>query len=254
MTQRIDSLDRYYNKVNTFKSVSTLLFWLNALLSLGIFFVDKMEMFKDILTTVFIIMTVLYFVIDNYLSVFLIPNVEEKRRTHLLSNSFGIQLDNETTNEYYNNNLEPSIMRLGANILENSLFAKKVTSEMVKGERIIILLYVLIWIGCLSMRNNDLELISIISQTLFASTLIPSYVRLEILCLQNQKIHDELYRVFLLQKNTPQKKIIPLVLDAFVKYESAKAYSGVKQSTKVFRKINPDVTREWENIKQNLKI
>lgn len=254
MTQRFDSLDRHYKQIVRYKLTSTILFWFNVLVSLIIFFVDGIEALKSFLTIIFIATTVLYFVADNYLSVFLIPSVEEKRRTHLLSNSLGIQLDTETTNLYYNNDLHPSIVRLGANILENSLFAKRVTGEMLKSETIIIILYTIIWIVCLSIRNTDIELISIVSQTLFASTIIPSWVKLLMLHNQNGRIHSELYRLFLMKKDTPQKILFPLVIDSFVKYESAKAYSGVKQSSKIFHKINPEVTGEWEQIKITLKL
>lgn len=254
MTQRFDSLDKYYKQIDRYQVTSTILFWFNALISLLIFFENGIETLKSFFTISFIVMTVLYFVVDNYLSVFLIPNVEEKRRTHLLSNSLGIQLDNETTNLYYNNDIQPSIVRLGANVLENSLFAKRVTGEMLKRETIIIFIYAIIWIVCLSIRNTDIELVSIASQTLFASTIIPSWVKLLMLHNQNERIHNELYRLFLMKKDTPQKILFPLVIDSFVKYESAKAYSGVKQSTKIFHKINPEVTREWEQIKNTLKL
>ena len=49
----------------------------------------------------------LLFILDNYLGVFKLPDVEDKRRVHLLSQSFGVPLDYEQTNLYYNNNLEP---------------------------------------------------------------------------------------------------------------------------------------------------
>ena len=254
MAERVDSLDRHYQSIEKTKSISNYLFGINVFLSIILLLINEMEFVKYITTIFFIVTTLLYFIVDNYLSVFLIPSVEEKRRTHLLTDSLGIPLDAEYTNLYYNNNLQPSILRLGANILENSLFSLRVTSEMVKKEGILILLYTVIWLGCMVLRNTDLALISVISQTLFATTLIPSFVRLVVLRNQNKRVHDELYRVFLLRKTTTQKSIVPLVIDAFVKYESAKAYSGIKQSSRIFFRINDEVTQEWAVIKNKLGI
>jgi hypothetical protein len=57
-----------------------------------------------------------------------------------------------------------------------------------------------------------------------------------------------------IHKGTDNDKVLPIILDSFVKYEAAKAYSGVKQSTKIFKKINPEISLEWEQIKTNLNI
>lgn len=37
-------------------------------------------------------------------------------------------------------------------------------------------------------------------------------------------------------------------------YEAAKAYSGIKQSSKIFFEINKEVSEEWEQIKEKLNI
>lgn len=254
MGERFDSLDKYYFKINQLDKLNTILFWINALLSIAVFFLGNYLILKEILLIIFIITTISYFLSDNYLSIFLIPNVEEKRRLHLLTNSFNVPLDNEKTNKYYNNNLKPSLLKLGANVLENSLFAKRVTQEMAKIERIKIASCIFVWLIALLIRTTDLELISIFAQTLFASTIIPAWLKLEVLSIKNNEIYKCLYDIFLFHSKNDEKKITARLLDCFIKYESAKAYSGVKQSSKIFQRINPEVTEEWEQIKRNLGI
>ncbi|MCY8219412.1 hypothetical protein MOC90_06240 [Bacillus spizizenii] len=257
MSERFDSLDKYYNAINNLDLASRILFWVNTVLTVAVYFLDDYEQAKSVLTGLFIITTLLYFIVDNYLGIFLIPRVEERRRTHLLTNSFGVPLDNERTNKYYNNTLEPSLLKLGANIFENSLFASRVTSEMAKQERWKILFLVLVWVVSLMIRNTDIELISIVAQTIFASTLVSSWLRLEVLRKKNEDIYKCLYDVFLLRRDgggTNEESTYARMLDCFVQYESAKAYSGVKQSSKIFFNINDEVTAEWEQTKHNLKI
>jgi hypothetical protein len=256
MSERVDSLDRHYKTIEKLNSTTSTLFWVNAALSIVVFFVDNYSTAKTVLLFVFTITTLAYFLIDNYLSIFKIPKVEDKRRVHLLTNSFNVPLDNERTNKYYNNELEPSLLKLGANIFENSLFAERVTHEMAKRERIKVILFIAVFVVAILLRTTEIELISILAQTLFASTLVTSYLRLEVLHHKNKAIYDCLHDIFLFhnQPTENDEKLSAKLLDCFVKYESAKAYSGVKQDTKIFLKINPEVTQEWEEIKRNLNI
>lgn len=258
MNERFDSLDKYYKVIENLSKTTTTLFWINSALSIAVFFFNNSPVAKDFLLYVFIITTLAYFVIENYLSIFSIPQVEDKRRVHLLTNSFNVPLDNERTNKYYNNNLEPSLLKMGANVFEDSLFAERVTREMVKRERIKIIILILVFVVAAIIRTTNLEVLSILAQTLFASTIIPTYLRLQVLHSKNKAIYDNLYNIFLFHNRSnsesDNEKLSAKLLDCFVKYESAKAYSGVKQDTKIFHKINPEVSLEWEEIKSNLKI
>lgn len=115
----------------------------------------------------------------------------------------------------------------------------------------------IVFVIALMLRTTEIEVISILAQTLFASTLIPAYLRLEVLHFKNKVIFDSLHDIFLLHNqgtNDDNERLSAKLLDCFVKYESAKAYSGVKQDSKIFHKINPQVTQEWEEIKRNLNI
>ncbi|WP_187393403.1 hypothetical protein [Bacillus sp. E214] len=257
MSDRFDSLDRHYKIIEKLNMTNSILFWVNAALSIAVFFVDEYETAKNILLFIFTITTLVYFVIDNYLSILKIPKVEDKRRVHLLTNSFNVPLDNERTNKYYNNDLEPSLLKLGANIFENSLFAERITHEMAKRERIKVGIFIVVFVIAIMLRTTEMELISILAQTLFASTLIPAYLRLEVLHYKNKVIFHSLYDIFLLHNqrtNDGNERLSAKLLDCFVKYESAKAYSGVKQNSKIFHEINPQVTQEWEDIKRQLNI
>lgn len=257
MSERYDSLDKHYKNIEKLNTTTSILFWVNAVLSIAVFFVNDYLNAKNILLFVFTITTLGYFVIDSYLSIFKIPKVEDKRRVHLLTNSFNVPLDNERTNKYYNNELEPSLLKLGANIFENSLFAERVTHEMAKRERKKVGIFILVFIIALMLRTTEIELISLLAQTLFASTLIPAYLRLEVLHFKNKAIFDCLHDIFLFHSqrtNDDNEKLSAKLLDCFVKYESAKAYSGVKQDSKIFHKINPQITQEWEEIKRNLNL
>lgn len=77
---------------------------------------------------------------------------------------------------------------------------------------------------------------------------------MEALFRKNKEIYDCLYDVFLFHKENSEEKISARILDCYVKYESAKAHSGVKQSSKIFWRLNEPLTQEWEQIKRKLNI
>lgn len=259
MSERFDSLDKHYKDIEYLMKATAILFWVNACLSIAVFFTNDFHIAEKILLYVFVFTTLTYFFIENYLSIIKIPRVEDIRRVHLLSKSFNVALDTERTNKYYNNEVQPSLLKLGANVFENSLFATRVTSEMAKKDRIRVVGMVLIFGVAIILRTTDLELISILAQTLFASTLIPAYIRLEVLHAKNKAIYNSYYDIFLLyrqgsENRSNDEKLSAKILDLFVRYEATKAYSGVKQSSSIFHQVNEEVTQEWERIKVNLKI
>ena len=64
-------------------------------------------------------------------------------------------------------------------------------------------------------------------------------------------------RAIYLSNNEKQKLTklnLSKILDVTIEYEALKARTGVMLSTKIFNKINPRVSEEWEEIKKELKL
>ncbi|WP_394557909.1 hypothetical protein [Priestia aryabhattai] len=165
-TERIDTIDSYFQKVTNANKWTNLLFWFTVFCSIIILFTDSQPTINNVVNIIFIAATFGYFVFSNWLSLFLLREAQNKRRIHLLSNSLGVRLDDEHTNMYYNNSEEPSIIRLSINVFENSLFTWRITEEMLKKERIKVLAYVLIWLLLVLIRDINLNFIAVCNQRL----------------------------------------------------------------------------------------
>lgn len=126
--ERNDTLDSKYKKISCFNNVKRGLFYLSLICSFIATFTVENN-FKDVFLIFFIVIILSLFVVDIVLAVQLIPKTENIRKTHLISNSFGISLNDEKTKGYYNNNSVPSIFRLGLNVFENSLFSFEVSKK-----------------------------------------------------------------------------------------------------------------------------
>ncbi|GEN29654.1 hypothetical protein HVA01_33000 [Halovibrio variabilis] len=171
-----------------------------------------------------------------------------------MSNSLGIPLTIEETNKYYNNRLEPNILKLGANLMENAFFGKHICERMLFGERIKIFFYGAVWLSVTIYRGSDLGVVLALSHLLFASEIILNWIKLEILRIRNERVYESLYSLYLGQPQTPVPLVEAGVLDAFAEYEAAKASAAVKLSTKVFNKMNDELTQKWERVRSNLKV
>lgn len=185
---------------------------------------------------------------------YLVPKAERMRRKQMLSDAFGTPISHDKTSLYYNNDYTPSVQRLGANTMENSLFSKEIASEMLCEKRLFTGGYAVLWILAFSLRHNNLEILTWITQILFSGEIVAQWLNLEILRIRHDRIYERLHHHFLHEIGGDSPKAIATVLDAFVAYESAKSSAGLLLSSKVFEKLNPSLTKKWCQIRQELNM
>lgn len=253
---RVDQLEKYYSPFEGCDKWASRLFWACALFSIVVPYSDRIPVswLQQAPGVLFMVMVVAYSVLSHYSGFFLIPVAERIRRKQLLSNAFDVPLTPEKTRGYYNNELAPSIARLGACILENSFFAKSVCCEMAKKERVKIFIYVLLWIAAISYRSTDLGLVLTLTQVLFSGEILVYWIKIEVLRSRNDTIYNGLYSHFLNRVSPAQNPGIAGILYFFASYESAKAAASIKQSSKIFHRLNPRLSEEWDEIRKQIGI
>jgi hypothetical protein len=251
---RFDTMDRYYKHAGKSNMAGTFFLWCSIVSSFVVFFMNGYDQIKNFVNVFFIVVTFLFFIFSNLTSLYFLRKAENKRVTHLLSNSLGVPLDDEETNLYYNNRQVHSIVRLGLNIFENSLHSTRTSSIMIKRDFTIVVMYVVFWLIFMLNRNSSLDLLSIISQTLLTTTLLTNFLKLVVIKFGCERTFNDCRNLFLhgIQEN---QKFNAQIIELFVRYESLKASMGISLSSKIFFKyVNPATTVEWERIKSNLGI
>lgn len=256
MSNRVDQLEKHYSPIETCDKWISRLFWVCAAFSVGVPYVGAMPFVwsQQAISILFIVAVVVHSIISHYNSFYLIPTADGLRRKQLLSNAFGVPLTPEKTVEYYNNEITPSVTRLGACILENTFFAKNVCHEMAKKERMKVLTYFLLWIVAISYRSTDLGLILTLTQLLFSGEIFIHWIKIEMLRMRNDAIYNDLYSHFLNRVSPAYLPGIASLLNSFASYESAKASASIKQSSEIFDKLNPKLSAEWAEICKQLEI
>ncbi|MFH1985242.1 MAG: hypothetical protein ABIL58_25675 [Pseudomonadota bacterium] len=252
--QRVDEVDRYYLPINRMGKATAALFWVIAAVSLFMPYARSIlgPANHTALRSVFLVLVLVHFVLSQVSRLYLVPRAERMRRMQLLSDAFGTCLTHDRTSLYYNNEYSPSVERLGASTMENALFSKEISAKMLERKRWTVGVYLVAWLLAFALRHNNLELITWITQLVFSGEVIASWLKLECLRFRHERAYERLHAHFLHSIGGDQPCAIANVLDAFVAYESAKAAAGVLLSSKTFVQLNPDLTRKWEQIRDDL--
>ncbi|ADU67269.1 hypothetical protein Selin_2557 [Desulfurispirillum indicum S5] len=251
--ERVDEVSRYYRSAGRLEFIVAGLFWINALLSLIILFSEDIPVLWQKSLPILFILTVLFqFVASQVNRFYLIPRAEQLRRKQMLSDSFGTPLSHDKTALYYNNMYAPSIKRLGANTMENAFFSSEVAGKMLITKRARVLVYIACWIFLFSLRGIDLNVMMWITQIIFSGEIVAQWLSLEALRVRQERTYERLHNYFLHKIGGDSAKEIATILDAFVAYETAKSSSSCLLSSKVFHKLNPSLTKKWEQIRNDL--
>lgn len=255
-SSRVDEVSKYYAPIARMGKATSALFWVIAALSL---FMPYAETFlaplnHAVLRSILLVLVIVYFSFSQVSRLYLVPKAERLRRKQLLSDAFGIRLTHDRTSLYYNNAYSPSVERLGASTMENALFSKEIADKMLFRKRWVIGFYLAVWLLSFTLRHNNLALITWITQLVFSGEIIAGWLKLECLRIRHERTYEQLHAHFLHGIGGDQPRAIANVLDAFVAYESAKADAGMLLSSKIFEELNPELTRRWNQIMQDLKM
>lgn len=244
--------DNYYISLERADKVSCILFWISVVLMfLSILFHEKTYPTLNIITSYFSLLTLfLFFITNNAIRLYLFPRAEDARRKDFLSKAFGFDLTNLRTIGYYNNDESMPEYRMGLAILENLLFTKTILQKMAIIERIKVAICAFIWIAFLLYRESTLILITPIALTLFSEDIMAKWLRFEWARARAEKIFENTHRI--LQSHPSESKLFPYIIDSFADYETGKAFGSILLSDKIFNKLNPQLTKDWESIKKGL--
>lgn len=244
----------YYDAVETADIASDWLFYLSAILSIVSLFVDKSKtpIVYDLVLTCFAISVVALFIIGLTSRLYWTPRAEDKRRQDFFASACGVSLSHQKTDGYYNNDFTEPLKRMAAQVLENSHFSQAIALRMARTERVKVLAYCAVWLICIFNRNADLGLLVAASQAVFSEQILSKWLRLEWLRIRFEKTYAEVYRMF--QSKPTVLRFNAMMLESVGMYEAAKATAAITLSSKLFAKLNNELSAEWDQIKADLGI
>lgn len=246
----------FYVPLGTAETISDITFYLAAALSIVVLLIDKTahpQLYGAVQAT-FAAAVISYFVSGIVIRLYFGARAHSGRVADFVSHVFSVPLVSSPSSGYYNTTAEDSFVRMAASVLENSLFTKSILKKMLQFERARICVYGLAWLWAAIYRSTDLELLAVAAQVLFSEQLLSRWIRMEWLRSRVERLYDDLYALFQSNPNSTSKEFRARVIEGVIRYETGKAQAGVSLSTRIFNKINPGLSKQWETISTRLGI
>ncbi len=240
---RVDEIKELYDKSDIIRKWTNALFIINIILSFALLFSFDYRSFVIYLSMSF---NFIYVVITSINDMFFSNYAENERRKSLLKESFSINITLRRTNKYYNNNERPSIKKMGLNCYESAFYTKKIVDKMIVSNAIKTILIFIIYLILMCTIDN-LDVILIITQTLFSVEVIFSFVKLLYYKFQLDEINKNFEKIFFILDSDNNTKDV-LIVDTTMDYECLKSYCKISISTKIFTKYRDNWSKEWKNL------
>lgn len=246
----------FYVPLAVAERISDAAFYTAAALSIIVLLVDKASqptLYGTIQAT-FAVAVVGFFVSGIVTRTYFATRAHSSRFADFVSNAFSVPLVPSRSEGYYHTPAGDPFIRMGASVLENTLFTKSILRRMLRFERSRICVYVLAWLWAAIYRATDLELLAVAAQVLFSEQLLSRWVRMEWLRSRVERLYDDLYALIQSSSDSRRKEFRARVIEALIRYETSKAQAAVSLSSRVFNKLNPELSLKWQSVCNQLGI
>lgn len=257
MKRRTDPIGpEFYVPLGAAEMVSNAAFCLAAVLSIAVLLIDKTSqpIVYGFIQATFAVSVVGIFVIGISIRTYFAPRAHSSRFSDFVSNAFSVSLISSRSEGYYNTPEGDPFLRMGASVLENALFTKSILGKMLPFERACIFVYLFAWIWAAVYRATDLDFLAVAAQVLFSEQLLSRWVRMEWLRSRVERLFDDLYALIQSTTDISSKEFRARVVATVIRYETSKAQAGLSLSSRVFNKLNPELTRRWRSLCDQLGI
>lgn len=179
-------------------------------------------------------------------------NAEEARRKNNLQDSLKLNLTDLETEGYYNNGVEPSLLKYAINTFESSYFSKENATQMliksfIKAGVSMVVLVIIGWV------SHSKDFLFVATQAVFSAYIIEESIMLTIYKIKMDKLYNLFYTEFVTVGVSKQKQQY-LLLSHVIEYEAVKAHYKVRLESNWFNKHNEQLSRKWEEIKTKIVI
>lgn len=244
-----------FDLVSLVDKISNSILWSSVVASIATIIISysKIEQTtENILTTVLnsiiCFLAVSYFLSD-IISNYLFQKAEAKRRDDFFDNSLNTSHSEENSNEYFtNDNIMPSIKKMGVNCFENSFFTKSISEKMLK-PMIINSIVVFLLFLILAITNNHLFVTAL--QIALPYTIIQQTIRLFVFHNRIENICKRFRQIFTTHN---KKNITKSILHNVSSYETTLSWACIKLDSKLFNKMNDELSEKWNKIKTKCNI
>jgi hypothetical protein len=246
----------YYSPLRSAEIGAEVLFYIAAALSIAALQVDKATYSAayDGVQSLFAVSVLAVFVLGLAVRLYWSTRAHVKRVSDFISSAFDVALISQPSAGYYNNAEVEPFRRVAASLMENTLFSKSILQKMLVGERIKVAIYAAVWLFAALTRATDLALIAAVAQVIFSEQIISRWVRMEWLRNRVEQVYEDIYSLVQPASNRDTKEFKARTVECLMRYETGKAQAGISLSTRLFKRLNPVLTKQWDETARRLHI
>ena len=197
---------------------------------------------------------ILAFAILNFISGSIFFDASIQRRVDFIDNSFDSSFNEDRSREYYTNeNIASGIYKMAVNGFENSLFTYTISKEMITKLWLKNMIFgILILIFAIGGFNNAFILMLQLTLPLL---LLQQAIKHSLFVYRIKRVFENYKRLFndLKQLNDSKQKRPEIILNV-LDYETTLTYGGIHLDSKIYNKLNLDLSIKWDEMKQTYNI
>ncbi len=245
------------DKARLFENLSSYVVIASTLVTIGSIFSEKyLGVNDDIsrwLITVNCLLIFFAFIFEALFN-YLFYEGSKMKRSDFIDNSLGTSFMDKRSKEYFtNDNIQPGVYKLAVNCFENIFFTSRVVSKMIFMTWIWTIVVTAIFIG--SAVLGERQIILMLFQLSLPVLLFQNSIKLTLFATRISNLYEHFLRMFNDLRGVQDNKLKePEMIKLVIDYQTALSWGSLLTSKSIFDKMNPELTREWIEVKKRYDI
>lgn len=192
----------------------------------------------------------IFYVVTELVFPYFNQKANEDKIKDLIDKSLSSKLCDENSENYYTNDeIKDGLPKLGINNFESVFFTKNIVGKMIKSK--ILPFTVVIIIYLISIFVVEKNILVILFQLSLPLQLIKEFIYLCLSYSSLKSIYESYKKVY---SSIKKNERTPYIIQNVILYEKLLSNYHILTSTRIHKKINDALSKEWDKSKQKYKI
>ena len=241
---KIDGASELYDLSNKLTHYLSLLFLFCFFLPFLLLFAPENTSLHRTLLIFQCVLTVTYVIGKAVDQECLFFEAENLRRKLWLDNGFNSRVSKQSTQEYYNNQMPPSFIRLALDSYESCFFTVEILKKGIGKQTLKFIASIVIWV-IVCLYQADFKLVLLIIQTIFSGSVFVTFIEHITCFFRLSQLKNRFFTEFF-TIGIKKKEQLFVLFHCVMDYECWKSYYHIRLDSKIFNKYNNVLSEEWE--------
>lgn len=242
---KIDGASELYDLSKKLTHYLNFFFWFCFFLPFFLLFAPDNTSLHRALLVLQCVMTVTYVIGNAIDKEYLFFEAENLRRKLWLDNGFNCRVSKQSTQDYYNNQIPPSFIRLALDSYESCFFTVEILKKGIGKQMFMFLASIIIWV-IVCLYQADFKLVLLIIQTFFSGSVFISFIEHITCFFRLSQLKNRFFTEFF-TIGIKKKEQLFVLFHCVMDYECWKSYYHIRLDSQIFYKYNGILSEEWKS-------